>query len=138
MKTWFLFILRVAFALLFFATGALKLYDWKEFSETVGDFGIVPDVAVIPATLFIIFSELIGGLMLLLRPRVAACWLGGLIGVFIAAITYGIAIGLDIDCGCFGPAFQIPLAYQILIDLIILSGLVLIFILASPKQARQE
>ena len=45
---------------------------------------------------------------------------------FIGVLTYGIGLGLDIDCGCLGPGYHVSLRTQLLIDagLVLCCGLV--------------
>ena len=46
--------------------------------------------------------ELLAGLGLLFDVRGAVGLTACLLTVFVGVLTYGIAIGLDIECGCFG------------------------------------
>ncbi len=46
---------------------------------------------------------------------------------FMAVLAYGIAIGLDIQCGCFGIGHRTSLGQQLLTDFALLSWSLLIF-----------
>jgi len=58
--------------------------------------------------------------------------LGSLLGLFIAILGYGIWMGLDVDCGCFGPEDHEAEAFHILKislyrDLIMLAGVAFLY-----------
>jgi uncharacterized membrane protein YphA (DoxX/SURF4 family) len=80
-----------------------KLADPGGFAEIVGAYGLLPDVLVLPAAILLPLLELLAAALLLLR-RVSGLWITALLMLlFIAVLSYGISLGLDIDCGCFGP-----------------------------------
>ena len=80
-----------------------KLADPAAFAEVVGAYGLLPDILVVPAAIFLPALELVGA-FLLIRGRVSGLWITALLMLlFIAVLSYGIWLGLDIDCGCFGP-----------------------------------
>ncbi len=78
-----------------------KVFQMNEFADTVGAYGIVPDVTVFPVAIGIVVLELATGVGLLLQKRMAQHLALILLVVFIGVLTYGIWLGLDIDCGCF-------------------------------------
>jgi hypothetical protein len=47
--------------------------------------------------------EIIAGLGLLFDIEKSLSMISGLLLLFIAILGYGIRMGLDVDCGCFGP-----------------------------------
>ena len=47
--------------------------------------------------------EVIAGIGLLLDIRGSLVLITGLLVLFMAVLGYGIWMGLDVDCGCFGP-----------------------------------
>jgi hypothetical protein len=47
--------------------------------------------------------EVVAGFGLLLDLRGSLAVLGGLVGLFLLVLGYAMALGLDVDCGCFGP-----------------------------------
>ena len=80
-----------------------KLADPAAFAKVVGAYGLLPDFLVAPAAIFLPLLELVGA-FLLIRGRVSGLWITALLMLlFIAVLSYGIWLGLDIDCGCFGP-----------------------------------
>ena len=93
---------RVLISSLFLYAGGSKLLALPSFAQTISDYGLIPEGLLFPAALFLLTAELIAALALLLNLR------GGLTGItlllllFIAVLSYGIHLGLDVDCGCFG------------------------------------
>ncbi|HUV78598.1 MAG TPA: MauE/DoxX family redox-associated membrane protein [Desulfobacterales bacterium] len=59
--------------------------------------------------------------------------IGGLLVLFIAILGYGIWMGIDVDCGCFGPedpeseAFH-GLKASLYRDLVMLAGIVFMYV----------
>ncbi len=88
-----------AFAL----AGLLKLMEPQAFARIIGDFGLVPKAFLPPLALLLPVLEIGGGLGLMLGRR-GGLWLVTLLDLlFMAVLAYGLSLGLDIDCGCFGP-----------------------------------
>ena len=80
-----------------------KLSDPAAFAEIVGAYGLLPEFLVLPAALALPLTE-VAAAFLLLRGRSSGLWIAlMLMLLFIAVLSYGIWLGLDIDCGCFGP-----------------------------------
>ncbi len=80
-----------------------KLFDPAAFAEVVGAYGLLPDFLLLPAAVLLPFLELLAA-FLLIRGRVSGLWITVMLMLlFIAVLSYGIWLGLDIDCGCFGP-----------------------------------
>lgn len=80
-----------------------KLSDPAAFAEIVGAYGLLPDFLALPAALALPLIELTAA-FLLLRAKSSGLWIAFLLMLFfIAVLSYGIWLGLDIDCGCFGP-----------------------------------
>lgn len=80
-----------------------KLSDPVAFSEIVGAYGLLPDFLVFPAAWALPLLELTAA-FLLIKGRSSGLWIASILMLlFIAVLSYGIWLGLDIDCGCFGP-----------------------------------
>jgi uncharacterized membrane protein YphA (DoxX/SURF4 family) len=93
---------RLGLAGLFLWSGLSKGYDPGFFAEIIAAFGLLPGALIYPVAIFLIVIELAVGLGLLIEQKGA---LGGstvLLLLFMAVLGYGIYLGLDIDCGCFG------------------------------------
>lgn len=79
-----------------------KSLNLKAFAVAIGDLGLVYDNLVMPTAVFLIAAELIGGLGLMLGIRGSLAIVAALLVTFTAVAAYGLWLGLDIECGCFG------------------------------------
>lgn len=66
-------------------------------------YGIVPGGLALETALLLIAAELFIAVGLLLDRFWAVVAAAAMLLMFIAVLAYGIHLGLDIDCGCFGP-----------------------------------
>lgn len=107
-------------ALLFLYSGGAKLLRLPQFAESVGDFGIVLDGLVRPTAIIVCIAELGLGYVLWQRKSWSLLATAALLLSFIGVLAYGVAIGLDIECGCFGSGLKFKLGQQLGIDLILL------------------
>lgn len=83
--------------------GVPKLADPKAFAEIIGAYGLLPELLLLPTAIGLPLLELLAAILLVKRQE-AGLWLTALLmSLFIAVLAYGIWLGLDIDCGCFGP-----------------------------------
>lgn len=100
---WLDLLLRAGVGAVFVAAGLLKLSEPTAFARIIGDFGLVPRELLLPAAVALPILEILGGVGLLLG-RGWGLWLVALLDLlFMIVLTYGLSLGLDIDCGCFGP-----------------------------------
>ena len=82
---------------------APKLANPAAFAEVVGAYGLLPDFLLLPAAILLPFFECIAA-YLLIRGRRSGLWISAILMLlFISVLSYGIWLGLDIDCSCFGP-----------------------------------
>ena len=80
-----------------------KLSDPASFAEIIGAYGLLPEILLFPAALLLPLIELTSA-FLLIQGRRLGLWIAAILMLlFIAVLSYGIWLGLDIDCGCFGP-----------------------------------
>ena len=80
-----------------------KLFAPAAFAEVIGAYGLLPDFLLPPAAIVLPAVELVCGYLLLIG-KPSGLWItAALMLLFIGVLTYGIWLGLDIDCGCFGP-----------------------------------
>tara|TARA_B100000029_G_scaffold245180_1_gene242301 strand:+ start:866 stop:1396 length:531 start_codon:yes stop_codon:yes gene_type:complete len=82
--------------------GTAKLLDMNAFVGVVGEFGLVWDPLLPTVAWCVVVGELVLGVGLWLGRRWASLGAGGLVAVFLCVLGYGILLGLDIECGCFG------------------------------------
>jgi putative oxidoreductase len=98
-------VLRVAVAVTFLVAGALKLRDPSAFAEEIANYQFLPALSNYLASA-IPSIELFASATLIFAKgpfRLAsALTLFGLLGVFTAALLRAWALGIDLECGCFG------------------------------------
>lgn len=83
--------------------GIPKLMSPVAFAGVIGAYGLLPEVLIFPAALLLPLLEVIAAVQLI-RAKKSGLWLTAvLMIIFIAVLSYGLWLGLDIDCGCFGP-----------------------------------
>ena len=110
------FCARLCLGLVLIVAAVSKSFDLNQFAQRVGDFGLVHDALVTPSASAIVIAELLTGIVLILHVRGSLICSVALLLLFISALTYGIALGLDIECGCFGPGVHVNLGTQLLMD----------------------
>jgi hypothetical protein len=79
------------------------LYDPASFAIIIEAYGIVPDGLTLLVAVMLAGLEVLGAMGLLLDIRGSLGIVAGLLALFIIILSYGIWMGLDVDCGCFGP-----------------------------------
>lgn len=127
---------RLGLAVVFVFAGFVKLGDISEFAVQVGKFGLVYDTMVLPVAWAVALAEVLAGSALAFNVRGSLSFVTILLVVFVAALVYGIALGLDIDCGCFGPAYHVDLKTQLFLDLGLLVWCGIVFRTAKRYRAR--
>lgn len=100
---WLYKLIRWSLSLLFIWAGSIKLADIQAFAVVIRDFGIVPEWSIMPTSITIPTVEIIAAIGLAFDIRGSLAIISGLLLLFMAILGYGIRLGLDIDCGCFGP-----------------------------------
>lgn len=94
---------RWLLAAIFLYAGVPKIADPQFFSTVIGAYGLLPEYLLLPAGVLLPLAEIVTAL-LLLYGRVEGLWLSVfLMLLFLFVLGYGMYLGLDIDCGCFGP-----------------------------------
>jgi uncharacterized membrane protein YphA (DoxX/SURF4 family) len=96
-------LIRVLLCIIFLWSGISKLMAPKEFSVIIESYGLVPEAWILPLAIFLPLLEMIFGLGLLLDIKGSLAGITGLLMLFVVILGYGILLGLDVDCGCFGP-----------------------------------
>jgi len=94
---------RWGLALIFLYAGIPKLISWYDFALIVNSYSILPENLAIPAAIFIATIEVVAAIALLCGRQEGLWGIAGLMLLFIGVLSYAIWLGLDIDCGCFGP-----------------------------------
>ena len=94
---------RMLLSAMFLWSGISKLMAPQFFAGVIQNYGLLPEALTLPAAIVLSMLEVLAGLGLLADIRGFLTVVTGLLGLFILVLTYGIWLGLDIDCGCFGP-----------------------------------
>ena len=94
---------RWVLAGIFIYSGSVKLMDPPRFAEIIAGFGLLPDALIYPFAMLLPVIELVAGIGLVFTLRGSLPAIAVMLVMFIAVLLYGIHLGLDIDCGCFGP-----------------------------------
>jgi uncharacterized membrane protein YphA (DoxX/SURF4 family) len=102
-KSWSYAIVRVGLALSFLAAGVIKILNPMTFAVTVDAFGILPGPLVMPVAILLPAAEILGALALIADIRGSLGLITLMLLAFITVLAYGLHMGLDIDCGCYGP-----------------------------------
>jgi uncharacterized membrane protein YphA (DoxX/SURF4 family) len=138
---------RWLLAFVFLYAGIPKLLGVQEFAGIIGAYGLVPKSVLVPVAFLIAALEVIAAIGLLLGKTSALVLTTVLMIVFIGVLSYGIRMGLDIDCGCFGkddPEYRAfsGLRKALLRDLLLLPPLVFLYLRPNPdkklKRGREE
>jgi len=126
-------IIRVILAGIFLWSGVAKLLAPASFAVIIEAFGLIPESWVMPVALVLPALEVIAAVGLLLDIRGSLAVVSGMLVFFMAILLYGIYLGLDIDCGCFGPqdpesaAFHSlrPALYR---DFVMIAGVIYLYV----------
>lgn len=94
---------RFLLGFVFLYAGVTKLSDPEGFASIIGSFGLVPEEWNVLIAIILPVVEIMLAIGLLLDVRGALTGILVLILFFLSVLFYGIRLGLDIDCGCFGP-----------------------------------
>ncbi|HUV30268.1 MAG TPA: MauE/DoxX family redox-associated membrane protein [Acidobacteriota bacterium] len=97
---------RVLIAVLFIYASFYKIVEPALFAKSIWYYHLVPGKLINLAALILPWLELFCGLALILGIvyRGAVVWVNVMTAAFIIALAYTIALGIDIDCGCFKAA----------------------------------
>ena len=126
---------------IFIYAGASKLPDPGGFAALIGAYGLLPEFLLLPGAVFLLILEVAVGIGLVFNIRGSLAVMAGLLVLFMAVLGYGIHLGLDLDCGCFGPgdpeaeAFQ-GLRSSLFRDLIMLAGIVFLWLWPGYRSVR--
>jgi uncharacterized membrane protein YphA (DoxX/SURF4 family) len=105
-------LIRVLLCIIFLWSGISKLLSPKEFAVIIDSYGLAPEAWIMPLAVFLPLLEIIFGLGLLLDIKGSLAGITGLLILFTVILSYGIRLGLDVDCGCFGPQDLESMAYH--------------------------
>lgn len=117
---------------IFVYAGSVKLLEPKIFAVLIEAYGILPENLLMPVAVVLPVLEVAAGIGLLFDVEGSLSVVAALLGLFIVILGYGIWMGLDLDCGCFGledpesEAFH-GLKISLYRDVAMLLGIVLLY-----------
>ncbi len=96
-------LLRWILGAIFIYSGVTKLMAPQTFAVLIEAYGLVPESLILPIALMLPAVEVVAGIGLLVDSRGSLAIIALLLVIFVGILAYGIHMGLDVDCGCFGP-----------------------------------
>jgi uncharacterized membrane protein YphA (DoxX/SURF4 family) len=100
---WIYHAIRIGLGLIFFWSGITKIVDIPVFAVLIDAYGLIPEPMLLPVAVLLSLTELVAGVGLMGDVQWTLEIITGLLILFILVLAYGIRMGLDVDCGCFGP-----------------------------------
>jgi Methylamine utilisation protein MauE len=94
---------RWGISLIFLFAAVPKLFDVHGFAKIIDAYAILPDMLLLPTAIILPLAEIFLAVGLLFNGWKSKLGCAILLLMFIALLSYSIWMGLDIDCGCFGP-----------------------------------
>ena len=126
---------RLILGFVFIYASIDKILHPGDFAEIIHNYQILPDLLINPTAIILPWLELILGAFLLI-----GIWLPGavfltnlLLAVFLGAMVFNLARGLDIHCGCFSTTVDLgdaaaPMVWYVIRDgLFIVPGIFLLW-----------
>lgn len=100
---WLYHLFRIGLSTIFIWSGLAKLKNPQIFAILIDSYGLIPESWTSFVSYALPLLEVVAGIGLLidLRGHLAAITL--MLVAFLFILGYGIHMGLDVDCGCFGP-----------------------------------
>ncbi len=102
-SVWTYRLVRWTVAGFFLVAGVLKLADIGAFIGVIKAFAIAPAYFVDTLAWVLPVLEIVGALGLIFGKQAGNIIIILLLSLFIGVLIYAISIGLDVDCGCYGP-----------------------------------
>jgi uncharacterized membrane protein YphA (DoxX/SURF4 family) len=120
-----------------------KILHPKAFAEIVYNYQILPDKLINPTAIFLPWLELLMGICL-----IAGFWMPGtviwcniLLVAYIGALSFNLARGLDIHCGCFSTSKGNSISIETImwdVAFLLLSVYLLFFVFRSGASAESK
>jgi hypothetical protein len=95
-------------AAIFIYAGVIKLLEPASFAVLLDAYGIIPDPLIMPVAVVLPALEVAAGAGLLFDLRGSLSFITGLLVLFSVIASYGIGMGLDVECGSLIPGGQTP------------------------------
>ncbi len=94
---------RWSIAFIFLAAAIPKLFDIPEFAAVIKAYAILPEALLLPTAIVLPVVEVLLAVGLFANAWKSKVGSVVLLLLFLAFLAHAIWLGLDIDCGCFGP-----------------------------------
>ena len=94
---------RLILGVIFIYASYNKILHPKAFAEVIYNYQILPDGFINVTAIFLPWLEMLMGIFLIMgfwMPG-TVIWCNTLLVVYIGALCFNLARGLDVDCGCF-------------------------------------
>lgn len=136
-------IIRWGLAVVFIYSGITKLFDPEAFAVVIKAFGLIPESMVMPVAILLPVLEVLIGMTVIWDIRWSLESMTWLLVLFMAILGYAIFMGLDIDCGCFGPddpehkgfSSLRPALYR---DMVMMTGILYLYAWRHLKNKKKE
>lgn len=136
-------IIRWGLAVVFIYSGITKLFDPEAFAVVIKAFGLIPESMVMPVAILLPVLEVLIGMTVIWDIRWSLESMTWLLVLFMAILGYAIFMGLDIDCGCFGPddpehkgfSSLRPALYR---DMVMMTGILYLYAWRHLKNKNKE
>jgi len=100
---WIYVLCRWVLGTVFIYGGSTKLIEPEIFATLIDAYGILPEIMLLPVAILLPAFEVIAGIGILFDIRGSLTAILGLLILFLLILGYGMAMGLNVDCGCFSP-----------------------------------
>ena len=102
----FYLVARMMLGMVFIYASYDKLFHPKAFAEIIYHYQILPDRLINITAISLPWLELLMGIFLIIGFWLSGTviWCNFLLFAYIGALSFNLARGLDIDCGCFSTA----------------------------------
>lgn len=134
-------LIRWVLALVFIYSGITKFADLNAFAVIIDAYGFLPEFFTYPIAVSLSMFEVTAGAGLLLDLRGSLPSVFGMLIMFIGILGYGIMMGLDVDCGCFGPDDPEARAYAglrpaLYRDIVMVTGVIYLYLFRFTQNVR--
>ncbi len=122
---------RLILGVVFIYASYDKLFHPQTFADIIFHYQILPDSLINATAIFLPWLELLMGVFLIIGLWLpgTVIWCNFLLIVYIGALSFNLARGLDIDCGCFSVAGGRSIGIEtILWDVVFLALSIYLFI----------
>jgi uncharacterized membrane protein YphA (DoxX/SURF4 family) len=95
--------IRIALGIIFLIAGFEKILHPEGFALVIQNYQILPQVLVNPTALILPWIEVLLGLSLMMKVLFpgAVALTNMILAVFLGALLFNLARGLEVECGCF-------------------------------------